>query len=215
MKRVSVLIFAVVLLISSGCGSSSNTTNTTAYSLSQIASLTTGHSLSINVSGTDTQGNSYTGTFQQIVEGPTTLNGNSVTEQRTLLTLTEVNVGQVSVVELFYWNTNGTLNEILFTSGITGTCTNNFAYPSTVQIGESFAGASLSLSNGTTYTSNWTVSDGGNGNAELTLTGNTNTGLAEQDVWVITPAGTVVSYMQTTYNFPAAGVTTTLTGAPM
>jgi hypothetical protein len=213
------VVFALIVLALAGCGGgdSSGTTGTTTttptgFSVAQYTSLNTGDTLTIPLTGTDTTGATYTGSIQTNIVGPVTYNGKNVIERDTLINLTETGVGVVlSSTSKSYYNSDRTLYEIVYSNAVTATPTSTFPLPTTVQIG-TFGGQSLSYSNGNTLSSVWQVADAGSGNATVTVTSTTNLSDREVDTINVTAAGNISSIKEVIYNFPTAGVTTTLTG---
>lgn len=206
---------ALIILVLAGCGSGTTDTNNTTltnFSVAQYTSLNTGDTVTIPLTGTDTAGGSYTGSFQTNVVGPVTYNGKNVIERDSLISLT-TNVAVVLINSMkSYYNSDRTLYETVLFSGVTATPTSTFPLPTTVQVG-TFGGQSLSYSNGDFLTSTWQVTDEGGGNATVTVSSTTNLSLSEVDTINVTAAGNISSIKEVFYNFPTAGVTTTLTGS--
>jgi hypothetical protein len=214
------VVFALIVLALAGCGGGGGggTTGTTTptqtnFSVAQYTSLNTGDTFTIPLTGTDTAGASYTGSIAANVVGPVTFNGKSVIERDVLINLTKTGVGVVlSTTEKGYYNSDRTLDEIVFSNGVTATPTSTFPMPTTVQVG-SFGGQSLSYSNGNSLTSTWQVAAAGGGNVTVTVTSSTNLSVSEVDTINANSSGNIVSIQEVIYNFPTAGVTTTLTGS--
>jgi hypothetical protein len=217
-SKTLMLILATFVMTIMGCGGggdSSTPTPTpagTVFNMGAYASLTTGNSYTITYTGTDTTGATYTGTQQSNIVGPTTFQGNNVIQRNVALNLTKTGVGVVlATSEQIYYNSDRTLYKMVFSNGITATPTSTFPLPLSVQIGN-FAGQSLSYSNGNSITQTWQVNDAGNSTANIVINSITNLSTSEVDTLTITTAGTLTSMTQIIYNFPTAGVTTTLHG---
>jgi|GEM_PF-2815993 len=218
MKGMIALV-GLMALVLTGCGGGgggestpASNSNATTYNVSKYTSLTTGASLSYNLTGTDTAGATYTGAIRTTVVGPTTFNGSNVIEKDTLVILTKTGVGVVlSTTEKAYYNADGTLSEIVFSDGVIATPTNAFVFPTTVQAG--YDGVrGLSYSNGFDLTSTYQVANGSNGNANVTVTTTTNSVLSEVDTLTVTAAGDVPTITEVINDFPSTGVTLTLNG---
>lgn len=221
MKVYRSIIVSVVSALLFGCGGGGGSTTTTptpataTFSTAKFASLTTGDTLGFNLSGTDTAGGVYSGTTQNIVDGPATVDGRSVTQKRVLLTLTKAGANVMSVIETYYYNADRSIYKVTFSNGVTATPTNTFAYPLSVKIGDFGAGIALSYSNGNSLTSTWQVLDGGNGNVKLQVSTNINSNVSDASTVYINSIGVVTSTTEVIYNFPTTGVNTTLNGTPM
>lgn len=213
-----IVLFSAIFIACGGGGGGSDSgggeatpTSTVTYSLNKLTTLTQGASEAFNMTGTDTAGYSWTGSYQYIVDGPTVFDGRSVIQKRTLITLTRAGSGAISVVSTFYFNSNDlTLYEVVFSSGVTAVPNPFSALPSTVKIGDFGTGSTLNYSNGYILTSTWQVVDGGNNTAKLIISSNTNSALSEQDSFYVDSSGNITAIELKIYNFPSTGVTTTL-----
>lgn len=221
MGKEKVALIGLVMFGLAGCGGGGGGTtptpeqNTTVYPASKYTSLVTGTTLGFNLTGTDSAGGAYTGTIQTNVVGPTTINSVNVTERDSIITLTKTGVGVVlSTTEKAYYKSDRTLDEVVFTNGVTATPTSTFSLPTTLSVGN-FAGQSLSYSNGNSLTSTWQVVDAGNGNASVVVSSMANSALSEVDTLTITASGDTPTITEVIYNFPTSGVTTTLHGTEM
>ena len=214
-KRLGIaVVVALSLLLTLGCGGSgggSATPNTTVYSTAKLTSLTTGSGFSLNLSGSDTAGGTYTGSIQDVVVGPVVINGTTVIEREALISLTRAGTATSSVVAYYYFNSDGSAYGYVTNTGAGCVSTNSVVMPSTVTVGYFGAGPSMSCSNGTVFTSTWQVQDGGNGNAKVIETLNFNSATSETATYVLSPSGNIVSMTMVLYN--VGGVNVTLSGS--
>lgn len=216
-KTLVMLLFTTAMFGCGGGGGGSTPAPTptpagTVFDLGKFTSLATGTSYSITYTGTDTAGGSYTGSQQSTVAGTTTFEGRSVIQRNMVMNITKTGVGVVlSTTAQSYYNADRTLYKTVYSNGVFATPTTTFALPTTAQIGN-FAGQALSYSNGNSLTQAWQVTDAGNSVANIIVTSTTNLGLSEVDTIAVTTTGTFLSLKNVIYNFPSAGVTTTLNG---
>ena len=214
-QTLMILLFTSVLFACGGGESTSAPTSTqseTTFDLGKYVSLTTGTSYTLNFTGSDTTGATYTGTDQCNVVGITTFEGKNVIQRNHVLNLMKNGAGVIAagIVSEFY-NTDRTLYKEVYSNGIVNTSTNIFVLPLTVQPGN-FAGQSISSSYGTCTTQTWQVNDAGNSTASIMITTTTNQKKSGVDTLIITTTGALLSLKQVLYDFPSVGVTTTLNG---
>jgi len=217
-SMMGLLVAGVFGLAGCGGGGDSSTSNTIptpagkTFSTGKYASLTSGDSYTVTITGTDTSGGTYSGSSQTSVVGTTTFDGRSVTQRNGVITLTKTGVGVLlNSTTQSYYNADRTLYKIVFSNGVVATATNAFPLPTTIQIG-SFGGQSLSYSNGNTLSQTWQIIDTGNNTATAKITSTGNYGISEVDSITVDTAGTILGMTQVIYNFPSPGVTTTLHG---
>jgi hypothetical protein len=208
-------VVALFLLLTLGCGGSgggSATPNTTVYSTAKLTSLATGNSFTLNLTGSDTLGGTYTGSFQSVVTGPTVVNGVNVIEKQAIINITRTGSGTSSLIADYYYNSDGSTYGYVTNTGESCVSTSSVVMPSTVTVGYFGAGPSMSCNNGTVFTSTWQVQDGGNGNANVIVTLNFNSATSETATYVLSPSGDIVGVTMMLYNDPS-GANTTLTGS--
>lgn len=214
------LIMMLLVLMAAGCGGGGGGSDTpfipspagTVFNLGKYASLSTGSSYTITFTGSDTTGATYTGSQQSNIVGATIFEGQSVTQRDVALTLNKSGVGVLLATTAHaYYKADKTLYKTVYSNGVVATPTSTFPVPSSVQIGN-FAGQSLSYSNGSSLSSTWQVTDAGSSTANIVVSTTTNQGLSEVDTLTVAASGTMLSIRQILYNFPSAGVTTTLNG---
>ena len=208
-------IFLLAIMACSGGGGSTTTPppESTVFNLGKFTDLTTGTSYTLDFTGSDTTGASYTGTQQITVVGPTTFEGKSVIQKDGILVLTKVGVGVIinSIIQTYYYH-DRTLYKIVYSSGVTATPSNTFPLPTTVEIGNIDEGQSLAYSNGNSTTETWQVTDAGYNIAYIVFTSTSNLEVSEIDTITINTEGTISGITEVIYNFPSTGVTTTLHG---
>lgn len=210
---------AVAVFMLTGCGggggsapSPQPTPPPTNVSTQELTTTQTGYSMTFSLSGSDTAGHSYSGSQSFSVIGPTTYENLSVIEKDSLFTLTQQGAGTFSSLAKQYIKASDhSLYKIYYpATGLTAVPTSQGFLPATINVGDFGLASVLSYSNGNTISTNWSVSDGGNGRLKYTLTGNTNGGLSEADSLFIDSTGHITGGIIIVYNFPSAGITTTL-----
>jgi len=213
----SILSVSLILFLACGGGGGGSSTNSavpppTNVPTTELTTQATGWSAAFTISGTDTQGYSWTGSYNLSVVGPTTVNGTSVVEKDVLESLTRVNVGSISALtQEYYLPSSMNLFTVSYPdSGMTGTPTMQGNFPSVFNVGNFGTGGILSLSNGYTSSSNWQILDGGNGDLIYKVTTNISSGVNETSSIMMNAAGRMVSGQLVMSNWPSSGVTTTL-----
>jgi hypothetical protein len=147
-----------------------------------------------SLTGTDSQGRSWSGSFTVVADGATTFEGQNVTKRRTLTTLQLAGGTPVSSVSTaYYFVTNGAPYKSVDSSGVTYLPTSYTAIPVPVKVGDFGVLGTFDGSNNTNTSSIWTLNPDYNGASQLNLsatikTGTTVTGI-ESDVYYLDAAG--------------------------
>lgn len=167
------------LLFGCGGGGGSGTTPTpagTAVSLTTFKSFfmgtaPAGSQISFNLTGKDSLGNTFNGSFAVVSDNASTFETQNVTNSRVLVTLTNTATGvSASGIETLYFLTsNGNLYKQVSSFGITGVPTAQIQLPDTGHVGDTANLWTLSESDGSTETLTWRLDPDVNGNSRLVL----------------------------------------------
>ncbi len=176
-----ILISTFVIFTLSACGGGggggSNTapTNpTTVFSLFPSGYFSVGYSESYTLTGTDTAGGVFTGSYLIQTQTQSTFNGVPAIPFDVSLQLNNTASGAfVSAIGTGYYSTNATNPENLgFTNTTFGTTTvsaTTTALPTTASIGSFGSIGTYTDSAGDADVDTWRLDDGGNGNAKLVI----------------------------------------------
>ena len=177
MKFKYYIFIAIVTIFSlSGCGGGgSSTTPTdpnTVFSLFPSAYFTLGYSESYTLTGTDTGGGVFTGSYSIQTQSQSTFNGNPAIPFAVSLQLNNTASGAfVTAIGTGYYSTTiSNLHNLGFTNTTFGTTTvsaSTTALPTTATIGNFGSVGTYTDSAGDTDVDTWRLDDGGNGNAKL------------------------------------------------
>lgn len=223
MKKIFCL-FSAILLFGCGGGGGSSTPATptpvgTTVSMATFKGLyygtaTPGTQMSFTLSGSDSQGNSWTGSFAAVSDGPTTFESQNVTKSRTLVTLQRGTSTPVTGISSRYFLTsNSTLYKSVSSLGVTSVPTTQTLMPNTIQVGDFDNFLNTTNSDGTTSTGTWRLDADFNGNSKfvlsgITRTGGTVTGL-EDDTFYLDSSG---NPYRMEISVTVSGVTVTMSG---
>lgn len=225
MFKKIVMVGMVLMLAACGGGGGGGTAGTltptgTSVNLTPFKNVFLGTSAGTQysfptLSGTDSLGRAWSGSFTVIADGTTTFEAQNVTKRRSLVTLQLVGGTAVSSITTAYFQVaDGAPYKSVTNTGITYTPTSQVPIPATAKVGDFGAFATLSGSDGTTTTSTWALNADYNGASILVLssiikTGATVTG-TEADSFYLDATGipTKISISATT-----SGVTVNLSGS--
>lgn len=224
MEKLILLVVAAIGLTACGGGGGSGTTTTptavgTVVSLTPLKSVFLGTSAGTQYSfpsltGTDTQGRSWSGSFTVIADGATTFEGQNVTKRRSLVTLQLAGGTPVSGISTSYFlASDGSTYKSISSSGVTYTVTSQVPIPATANVGDFGAFVTGSGSDGTTIATTWELKPDYNGVSILAASSIIKTGATvtatEVDSYYLDAAGipTRIAISVTT-----AGTTVTLSG---
>ena len=179
--RTKRLIFTLALigtaLISAGCssgGGDSTPTTTptdTVFSLSGLQTDVVGTVYNTQLTGSDSNGTSYTGTSSMANRVDTMLNGVLVTPHDTIISLTGGG-NSITVTSTSYTDINNYLISVVVqTTGLVCTPVSPDTIPSSVKIGDFGILSTMVCDDNTTQERSWRVEDGGNGTAKLVSSG--------------------------------------------
>ena len=180
MVFIVVLIFAICLCLSAcGGGGGSDGGNTTtptdpnqSFSLSKLQSTTLGTIYSTQLTGSDTDGITYTGALSIANREQTMLGGLLVTPQDLIISLTDDEGFSITLTGTSYFDTSGDLiSTVIQTTGLV--CMPGFSdnMPTSVKIGDFGILSTLTCSDNTTQERNWRVEDAGNGKIRVISNG--------------------------------------------
>ena len=227
MKR---LIMLVVLMVIStfmlvGCGgggggsSSTPTPTGTAVSMATFKGLfygsaTPGTQISFPLSGSDSLGNSWTGSFAIVSDGPTTFESQNVTKSRVLVTL-QIGAGAPvsGITSYYYLTSNSTLYKSVSSFGTIYVPTTQTVIPDTIHVGDFDNFENTTNSDGTTDSTIWRLEADYNGNTKFTLSTIERTGATitytEEDTLYLDPSG---NPYRLEVKLTESGITLTMSG---
>ena len=180
--------FAVMMLCMSGCGgggdstSSSQTPVGTTVNITTFSNVYTGKTTDSSFNfpslvGTDSQGRSWTGSFNLVADGTTTFEGNSVTKSRALTTLHLSGGTPVSSISTRYFLvTDGSVYKVAYSSGVTYVPTSLTPLPTNPKVGDFGNIGTFTGNDGTTTIVTWSLNADFNGASILALSTITKTG---------------------------------------
>jgi len=211
---------------SSNSGGGSNNNSSTpvvvtpkTFSLQKINSTTLGTVYTAQLSGSDSDGNKYTGTVSMANRAEQVLNGVMVTPRDLLLSITPVGGSTPSITSLgtsYVETATGNLIGLFVQSTTNVTCVSLSPYhmPASVKVGDFETSATLSCNDGTTQEGVWRAEDAGSGNVRVTLSATTKKSSVvintSDTSYTIDSAGTILSVKQV-IALSASGFTLTLT----
>ena len=224
MLRNSLIFTLFILLTACGGGggggvASGGVDNTTptdpdkSFSLSTLQSTTQGTVYTSQLTGSDSDGTSYTGSLSMANRAQTMLNGVLVTPKDLLISFTGGGVS-ITITGTSSIDTSGNLISLVIqTTGVTCTPVSPDRMPASVKIGDFGFLSTLTCSDNTTEERNWRVEDAGNGNIRVisngTIKDQFNTIISVTDVtYIINGDGNVVSF-KTVSTLSASGFTLT------
>jgi len=222
-----ILLSAFSIFMISACGgggggsSSTPTDPATVFSLFPSGYFSTGYSESYTLTGTDTAGGVFTGSYSIQTQAQSTFNGVPAIPFAVSLQLNNTASGAfVSAIGTGYYSTNTASPENLgFTNTTFGTTTvsaTTTALPTTATIGSFGSIGTYVDSAGDTDVDTWRLDDGGNGNAKLVISTTTTdqfgtvTSTSEES-YIINSNGNRVSIAFRLFD-TSSGITISLSG---
>jgi hypothetical protein len=224
-------LFLVVGILASGCGGGGGgnaivpvtqtptpvgtPVNLTVFKGLFMGTAPAGSQIAFNLSGTDTAGSTWSGSFTMVSDGPLVFESQNVYKSRILITLKNVPNGtSASVVSSYYFlASNMNLYKIIDSDGLTSMPTSQGQIADTVNVGGSGALWALSNSDGTTETTTWKLNGDVNGISKFVLSTAGMSGASvtslEDDTFYLDSAGNPFRY---TVTLTVSGVTVTLSG---
>lgn len=226
MKKIGI---GILMLFFCGCGSSDRgggsssvtpTPSGTQVNLTSVKGVmlgtVTGSQISIPaLSGTDSAGRLWSGSFSIVADGPTVFEGQNVTKAQSSITLQTAGIAPVSSVSTNYFNSSdGSPYKSVSSNGVSEIPTSTFVFPTSVKVGDSGSLGAFSSSDGTTSSSTWSCNPGVNGGSlfvvsSIIKTGSTVTS-TEVDTYYLSANGTPTSL---TVSATTSGVTVNLSGS--
>jgi len=197
-------VFAAISLVSCGGGGGTSATPTptptgtpvsmTTFKGIYYGTVAPGTQASANLSGSDSQGFSWTGSFTAVSDGPTTFETQNVTKSRTLVTLQRGTGTPITGISSRYFLiSNSTLYKSVSSLGTISVPTTQTIIPNTIHVGDFDNFLNTTNSDGTTTTSTWEMEGEFNGNTKFIAsavfkTGGTITS-TEVDTYFLDPSG--------------------------
>lgn len=174
-----------------------------------------GSQIAFNLTGSDTAGSAWSGSFTMVSDGPVLFENQNVYKSRILITLTNVSSGSsASVVSSYYFlASNMNLYKIIDSTGLTSLPTSQGQIADIIHVGDSGSLWALSNSDGSTETITWKLNGDVNGNSKFVLStvemiGSSVSSL-EDDTFYLDSAGMPYRYSVTV---TLGGVTVTMSG---
>lgn len=163
------------------------------FSLATLKSTAPGTVYSTQLTGSDSAGGQWTGSFSVANRAQVMLDGILVTPQELLVSLSSQGSSATSGGTT-YIDTSG---YVLGSRGQDGTvCTPAFLYqlPDVVKIGDFGFGPTETCSDGTSSDSSWRVEDAGNGNIDFITAEESNDGTAGESTATLNVAGDILAF---------------------
>jgi hypothetical protein len=205
---VGLFIFVALCLTGCGSGAGGGTADTqtptgTVVSLASFKSVYLGTSagtqMSFPLTGSDSQGRAWSGSYTTIADGPMAFEAQNVTKRRSLITLQLAGGTAVSTTTTAYFLvSNESPYKSVSSSGVTFTPNVTFFIPATAKVGDFGSLGTVTGSDGNTATATWTLTAGSNGASILALSSTIKTGT------------TVTSTEVDSFHLDAAGVPTSI-----
>jgi len=211
------ILFILSVFVLSGCGGGgggSNSTSTTptdpaqSFSLASLQSTTVGTVYSAQLTGSDSDGVSFSGSLSMANRTQIMLGGVLVTPSDMIFSLTGGG-GSVTVTGTSYVDTSGNLISLyLQTTGMTCTPVSPDSMPLSVKIGDFGILSTFTCSDNTTQERSWRVEDAGNGNIRIISNGtskdrfNTITDVTDV-IFTIDGGGNIIAFKTVTTLFPS------------
>jgi hypothetical protein len=147
-----------------------------------------------NLTGTDSQGRAWTGSFSLIADGATTFESQNVTVCRALISL-QLGTGTPfsSVGTRYFQVADGSIYKNIDSFGLISVPASQTAVPDILKVGDSGTIATFNNSDGTTLTATWSLIADINGASRLVITSVTRSGStitdSETDTYYLDTAG--------------------------
>ena len=204
----SPLIFTLTLSACGGGGGGSDSNSTSiqtedanqTFSLSKLLTTAQGPVYNAQLTGSDSDGTSFTGSISMANGSQETLDGVLVTPRDLIISLSPTTGSSITVTSTGYTDESGyTISLEVQTTGVTCAPASPYRLPDSVTIGDLGILSTLSCSDGTTQETNWRVEDAGNGRALIitngTMKSQSNNILSTTDVtYTIDSSGNIVKF---------------------
>ena len=220
-KHILIVLSLLVITACGGGGGSDNTTTPTdtnkSFSLATLQSMTLGTVYTTQLTGSNSDGVTYTGTASTANRAQTMLNGVLVTPRDLIISLTGGG-SSITVTGTSNVDTSGNLISVVIqTTGLVCTPVSPDRMPASVKIGDFGILSTLTCSDNTTQERNWRVEDAGNGNIRVVTNGTvknqSNVVTSVVDVtFTLDGSGNIVAF-KTVATQPASGFTLTYQSA--
>ena len=167
MKKLLIIPLITIVFLLTGCGDSDSTTPTDhdqVFSLATFQSKIIGTWYVTQMTGSDTNGSTYSGTLSMAVREQIMLNGIYVTPRDVT---SDVFIGFPLTSTRYTDINNNLISVVLQETGFTCTPVSPDTIPSSVMIGDYGTLSTMVCDGNTTTERSWRVEDGGNGTANL------------------------------------------------
>lgn len=186
-KVINVMIglFVAGLFCLTGCGGGGGTETTptptptpigTTFNLTTFKGFLTGtgaagSQMSFTLTGSDTSGNAYSGSFTLASDGPTTFEGQSTTKSRVIITLTKTSTGTSAndTITEYFLASNGNFYKQIDSTGVTGIPSIQTPIADNVNVGDLGNLWNITNSDGTSESCTWKLDADFNNNSKLIL----------------------------------------------
>ncbi len=226
--KVMIGLFVAGMFCLTGCGGGGSTETTqTPTPTGTTVNLTTfkgfltgtaaaGSQMSFTLTGSDTSGNAYSGSFALASDGTTTFEGQSTTKSRVIITLTKTSTGASATGTFteYFLATNGNLYKQIDSSGVTGVPSVQTPIADNVHVGDLGNLWNVTNSDGTSESCTWKLDADFNNNSKLILSFVTKNSFnvlteLEEDTFYLNSNGTPYKYAVT---FTSNGQTLSMSG---
>ena len=170
LKSIFIVTFVLLMSACGGGGSSPASTPTDPnqiFSLAKLQSTTLGTVYSTQITGSDSNGTSYTGSISMANRTQEMLGGVLVTPRDLLISLSGGGTSTVVTGTSYVDTSNNLIAVIIQTTGLVCTPVSPDNIPTTVKIGDFGILSTMTCDDNTTQARNWRAEDAGNGNIKI------------------------------------------------
>ena len=169
LKNIFIVMFVLLISACGGGGSPSSTPTdpNQTFSLAKLQSTTLGTVYSTQITGSDSNGTSYTGSISLANRAQEMLNGVLVTPRDLLISLSGGGTSTVVTGTSYVDTSNNLIAVIIQTTGLVCTPVSPDNIPTTVKIGDFGILSTMTCDDNTTQARNWRAEDAGNGNIKI------------------------------------------------
>lgn len=123
-----------------------------------------------SLTGTDSLGRTWSGSYLLVADGATTFEAQSVTKSRAVITLQLLSGTPVSSFDTKYFQVaDGSIYKIIDSDGVISVPTSQSPLPSTPKVGDAGTIGTFNNSDGSTTTVTWALIAGVNGSSQLAI----------------------------------------------
>lgn len=203
MKKYMIIVLSLLVLSACGGGGGGNSTTPTdpnqIFSLTKLQSTALGTVYSAQLTGSDSNGVTYSGSVAQANRAQEMYSGVLTTPSDVIISLTGGG-STITVTATGYIGSSGnTIAVVVQTTGLICTPVSPDSMPSSVKIGDFGILSTMNCDDNTTQSRNWRVEDAGNGNIKIisnaTVKNQSNAIVSVTDVtFTINGNGDIISF---------------------